>query len=100
MMDSGSMINLEIRAKLLMQIKINIKEILLMGKNLVKVFTIIIVEENTKDNGIKIKKVDMELLNMQTMIDIRVCGKMDKEMEMVCMNIQMEIFMMVSGLMI
>ena len=99
MMENGLMINLEIKAKLPMLTKINIKEILLMEKNQVKEFITIIAEENIKDNGRKIKKVDMESSNMQIMIDIRVYGKMDKEMEMVYMNIQMAIFMMDNGLM-
>lgn len=68
-----------------------------MAKNTVKVFTIIKLEANTKENGSMIKSTDTESLTMLMETDTRAHGKMEKDLTTAFTNTQMEMSMTDSG---
>ena len=70
------MINQQIKDKLYIVIKINMKEHFKMVKNMEKEFIIIVLEVNIKDNGILIKNMDMEYISGQMVLYMKEISKM------------------------
>jgi hypothetical protein len=71
-----------------------------MERNTGEEYIIITLEENIKVNGSMIKKMDMVPFNMLVEIVMRAIGRMDKDLKMDFINIQMEMSMMENGAMI
>lgn len=62
-----------------------------------KVSITIILEASIKESGFMIKSMDMVLLNMSTVINMKGIGKMDRDQDKEFMNIQMAIYTKENG---